>query len=88
MITTKKYYVIDDDLDDQQFLIEALIENDPTAQCVIARNGQQGIQQLKLERILPDAVFLDQNMPGLTGKQCLLLLKQLPSSFRHLLDLY
>lgn len=79
MILPKKYYVIDDDLDDQEFLIEALIENDATAQCVTATNGQQAIQQLrKVNSILPDAIFLDLNMPGLSGKECLLQLKQIP----------
>ena len=79
MKATKTYFVIDDDLDDQQFLIEALIENDATAQCTTATNGQVAIDYLKkLDGHLPDAIFLDQNMPGMSGKQCLLELKSLP----------
>ena len=79
MSETKKYFVIDDDLDDQLFLIEALVENDPTAQCTTASNGKQALQELrKINGLIPDAIFMDQNMPGMSGKQCLLELKQIP----------
>ena len=63
--TTSTYFVIDDDLDDQKFLIEALTENDKTVQCITAINGRAAIDYLKkVGSILPDAIFLDQNMPG------------------------
>jgi CheY-like chemotaxis protein len=73
---SKKYYIVDDDTDDRQFLIEALTENDPTAQCISVNSGQAAITNLKKEILaLPDAIFLDQNMPGVSGKQCLAELK-------------
>jgi CheY-like chemotaxis protein len=73
---SKKYYIVDDDSDDRQFLIEALTENDPTAQYISINSGQDAIDSLKKETdALPDAIFLDQNMPGLSGKQCLAELK-------------
>ena len=84
MITAKKYYIVDDDLDDQQFLIEALTENDATVECTTATNGQEAIDNLKkIGCLLPDAIFLDQNMPGLNGKQCLLELKS-TASLKHI----
>jgi CheY-like chemotaxis protein len=77
--TTTTYYIIDDDLDDQQFLIEALTENDATVQCTTATNGQAAIDYLKkVDGHLPDAIFLDLNMPCMSGNQCLLELKSLP----------
>jgi CheY-like chemotaxis protein len=79
---TKKntYYIIDDDIDDQQFLVEALVENDQSSECFRAHNVEEAINNLKKAIIpLPDAIFLDLNMPGLTGKQCLVELKQTPS---------
>lgn len=80
MTKTKTYYIVDDDIDDQQFLIEALTENDAQIQCFTASNGQEAITHLKETFVpLPDAIFLDLNMPGLNGKQCLLELKQTPS---------
>jgi CheY-like chemotaxis protein len=76
----KNYYIVDDDADDQQFLIEALTENDQSVQCIIATNGQAAIDHLKSgSSFLPDAIFLDQNMPGLSGRQCLVELKRTPS---------
>jgi len=76
MPSTKKYYIVDDDPDDQQFLIEALTDNEPDVQCASAYNGQEAMKNLNRDiNDLPHAIFLDQNMPGLTGKQCLLELK-------------
>jgi CheY-like chemotaxis protein len=77
---TKIYYIVDDDTDDQQFLREALIENDPNTQCFTAYDAQAALTNLKDALIpLPDAIFLDLNMPGLDGKQCLAELKRTPS---------
>jgi CheY-like chemotaxis protein len=70
------YYVVDDDLDDQQFLIEALTKNDPDSQCYSADNGSQAINNLKNAIVpVPDVIFLDLNMPHQNGKQCLAELK-------------
>lgn len=67
-------------MDDQQFLKEALIDNDPTAQCFTAYDAQEALTSLNDVLIpLPDAIFLDLNMPGLDGKQCLAELKRTPS---------
>ena len=80
MTKTKTYYIVDDDTDDQQFLTEALIENDPTARYFTAYDAQAALTNLNDALIpLPDAIFLDLNMPGLDGKQCLAELKRTPS---------
>jgi CheY-like chemotaxis protein len=77
---TKTYYIVDDDIDDQQFLIEALTENDTSAVCLTASDGQEAIGHLKTGLVpLPDAIFLDLNMPKFNGKQCLEELKRTPS---------
>ncbi len=74
------YYVVDDDLDDQQFLIDALSKNDPDSQCYSANSGSQAISNLKNATVpLPDAIFLDLNMPHQNGKQCLAELKSTSS---------
>ncbi|HEY4967878.1 MAG TPA: response regulator [Puia sp.] len=74
------YYVVDDDPDDQQFLIEALSKNDPDTQCYSANSGNQAIGNLKNATVpVPDAIFLDLNMPQGNGKQCLAELKRDPS---------
>lgn len=79
MPDTKKYYIVDDDIDDQQYLIEALTENDRSAQCYTANNGQEAMTYLESTPTpFPDAIFLDLNMPRMGGKQCLTELKRLP----------
>jgi CheY-like chemotaxis protein len=76
---TKKYYIVDDDIDDQQYLIEALTENDRLAQCYTANNGQEAITYLEsIPTPFPDVIFLDLNMPRMGGKQCLTALKLIP----------
>jgi CheY-like chemotaxis protein len=74
----KTYCIIDDDPDDQQFLSEALLENDPAAHCVNYFNGQEAIIQLKKNfPALPDVIFLDLNMPRYAGKQFLVEIKKM-----------
>ena len=76
---------MDDDPDDQQFLIDALTHNDPDIHCYSANNGKEAFYNLERAIIpLPDAIFLDLNMPQRSGKQCLAdlqrnsLLRQIP----------
>jgi CheY-like chemotaxis protein len=79
MNKTTIYYIIDDDIDDQRFLIDVLTEIDPSAQCYTAFNGRTAINNLKNHAIpLPDTIFLDINMPGLNGKECLAEFKRMP----------
>jgi CheY-like chemotaxis protein len=84
LVKTKIYFIVDDDIDDQRFLIEALVENDPFSRCFTASNGQEAITHFTDAVVpIPDVIFLDLNMPGLSGRQCLLTLKQTPS-FQHI----
>ena len=80
MTNAKTYYIVDDDTDDQQFLVEALTENEATSQCFTAHDGEEAITKLKNASVpLTDVIFLDLNMPGMNGKQCLAELKRTPS---------
>ena len=81
---SKTYLIVDDDIDDQQFLVEALVENNPDCRCITASNGQEAITNLVESLVpLPDVIFLDLNMPILNGKQFLVLIKQI-YSFQHI----
>lgn len=80
----KIYLIVDNDIDDQQFLVEALVENNPDCLCFTASSGEEAITNLTEDLIpIPDLVFLDLNMPILNGKQCLVILKQ-SSSLQHI----
>jgi CheY-like chemotaxis protein len=84
LIKTNIYFIVDDDIDDQQFLIEALVENNPLSQCFTASNGEEAITYLTNAIVpTPDVIFLDLNMPRLNGKQCLVMLKN-SLSFQHI----
>jgi DNA-binding response OmpR family regulator len=76
----RTYYIIDDDVDDQNFLIEALRANNPDIQCFTALDGKRALRDLSSNlSSLPDAIFLDLNMPKFNGKQCLAEIKRTPS---------
>lgn len=80
MNKSKTYFVVDDDIDDQQFLVDALTKNNPDCKCFTASNGQEAIAYLSDDLIpLPDVIFLDLNMPVLNGKQFLAIIKQTTS---------
>ena len=69
-------YIIDDDLDDQDFLIEAIKDIDLSIQCYTAINGQEGLQKLETSLIpYPSLIFLDLNMPRVDGRKFLAAIK-------------
>ncbi|WP_143306011.1 response regulator [Chitinophaga vietnamensis] len=71
--------LIDDDLDDQEQFVLAMESLSHNIRCVMASDGEQGIRWLKEHReTLPDIIFLDLNMPRMTGKECLRAIRQLP----------
>jgi len=70
--------LIDDDLDDIDFFVEAVAEIDSNIKCVSALNAIEGLKLLDAGSIKPDYIFLDLNMPKMDGKQCLKLLKSSP----------
>lgn len=75
---TKVLLIIDDDPDDREFFCDALKEVDGSAVCYTYKNGLEAIEMLTSEEaIIPDFIFLDLNMPILSGKQCLQELKKI-----------
>ena len=77
LLKPKIYFIVDDDFDDQQFLIDALVENDPSCECFTSSDGQEAITKLMDAIIpIPDVIFLDLNMPLLNGRKCLAVLKK------------
>lgn len=72
----KTCLLIDDDVDDQEIFIMALDQLVIQFQCTVANNGNEALQKLKRESVLPDYIFLDLNMPRMNGKECLKELKK------------
>jgi CheY-like chemotaxis protein len=77
MKAKKTFFIVDDDIDDQDLFIEAVSEVDNSIECVSASDCEQALDLLKNKKIgMPDMIFLDLNMPRLNGKQCLAELKK------------
>jgi len=72
--------IVDDDEDDRDLLTIAIHELDPNVNCILARNGEEALQGLRLQKsIKPDLIFLDLNMPRINGAQFLRAIKTDPS---------
>jgi CheY-like chemotaxis protein len=73
---TRKILLIDDDPDDRGLFCEAVTEIAPEITCFTAQDGKRALARLQeSEPDLPDMIFLDINMPGWNGWECLLKLK-------------
>ena len=74
------FFLADDDTDDQDFFIDALKEIDKNIQCIVAGDGIEALEKLRSTGgKIPDFIFLDQNMPRMTGLQCLHEIKKIES---------
>lgn len=70
--TRKLWFVVDDDLDDQEIFVIAVEKVDPAIECTFANDGVHAINRLRSENSLkPECIFLDVNMPRMNGIECL-----------------
>lgn len=70
--------LVDDDTDDAELFVEALQEIDESITCYAAADGRQALDHLDQHTTQPNIIFLDINMPGMNGWQCLTKLKENP----------
>ncbi len=67
-----KVFLIDDDFDDQEFFSLAVKKLNESNECVFAPDGEKGLKMIRAdENFQPDYIFIDQNMPRMTGLECL-----------------
>jgi len=71
MDTVKKILLVEDDIDDQMFFVEAISEIKSAVLFGIANNGKEALNKLKRSVILPDLIFTDIHMPVMNGIECL-----------------
>ena len=84
MNKVKIFFLVDDDVDDHEFFKDALKEVDSTIEFVTAVNGDEALQKLKgWIGPLPDYIILDLNLPGMSGKKCLVEIKK-NKAFNHI----
>ena len=72
MQNSKRVFLIDDDEDDRLFFGIGLSEFDPSNEIVYDKDSEMALRRLSEKmQPLPDIVFLDWNMPKLSGRQIL-----------------
>lgn len=69
---------IDDDAEDRDLFSGIIHSIDPSFVCHTAIDGRQGLIALEESVIQPDFIFLDINMPVMTGKEFLVAVKKIP----------
>ncbi|MBN9483780.1 MAG: hypothetical protein BGO70_09260 [Bacteroidetes bacterium 43-93] len=69
--TNVKIVYVDDDVDDRFLFTEVLREIDPDIALHTLTNGQELINELDNIAEQPTLIFLDVNMPGYNGFECL-----------------
>jgi CheY-like chemotaxis protein len=71
--------LIEDDQDDTILFYEAVRDFDSTIKFVAVPDAGEALSYLKdINNRLPDFIFLDLRMPGVTGQQCLVEIKKDP----------
>jgi CheY-like chemotaxis protein len=71
MSTVNNILYIDDDADDHEIFCEVVSSINPSITCHTAFSAEEALAALSDMVILPDYVFLDLNMPTMSGKQFL-----------------
>src|SRR4051812_41958395 len=70
------FLIIDDDEDDRELFGIALENADPSIKLIGAARGSDALDMLKNRNVVPDYIFLDLNMPQMSGRECLMELKR------------
>lgn len=71
--------LVDDDQDDREIFQLAVNEIGITIDCSFYSNAIDALSALRKGTFSPDIIFLDLNMPLMTGIQCLIELKKIDS---------
>ncbi|MBX2906367.1 MAG: response regulator [Taibaiella sp.] len=73
----KQFLLVDDDRDDRELFCEALEDLDKEISCHTAAGADEAMELLAaLQPGKPDVIFMDINMPLVSGWECLTLLKK------------
>lgn len=71
----KNILLIDDDTDDQEIFMTAVNEIAESVTCSALSNAAEALKQLESNVINPEVIFLDLNMPVMSGQEFLMRIK-------------
>jgi len=78
MSKSKLILLVDDDLDDRNFFMDAVEAIGGSHRCIISDDGEKALRLLtKPFALIPDYIFLDLNMPRMNRKQFLKKIKSI-----------
>ena len=71
--TKNVVFIVDDDPDDRQLILDAFLETNPSIDCIFIENGEQLMETLNTTEPenYPSLILLDLNMPGMMGLHAL-----------------
>jgi CheY-like chemotaxis protein len=70
--TQRLIFIVDDDPDDRQIILDAFLENSPQIDYVFIENAETLLENLyRDDSEYPALILLDLNMPGMLGLQAL-----------------
>lgn len=72
-------FLIDDDEDDREIFGIALEDAAPGFECITAKNGLEAMEVLNTGNFMPSHIFVDLNMPYMSGIECLQAIKKIPA---------
>lgn len=70
-------FLIDDDEDDREIFTLALKKAEADFVCSTARNGKEAIEKALAGNFVPNYIFIDLNMPLVSGRECLRALRKI-----------
>ena len=76
MLQNQLLFLVDDDIDDHEIFKSALAKVGEHLALLTATNGYEALEALSAADILPDYIFVDLNMPRMSGMQFLKEIKQ------------
>lgn len=70
-------FLIDDDADDREIFAMALKKANAGYVCTMAKNGKEAIEVLHNCDKIPGHIFIDLNMPLVSGRECVAAIKNI-----------
>ena len=75
-MTFQKILLIDDDAEDQEIFRTAVGRVSETSECLTFTSAREALDKLLNDNLNPDVIFLDLNMPVMTGQEFLVEVKK------------